>query len=170
MDSTPLEQQEPSGHFCEPAPSVLDVAGRAPRVAADLLAPQPRFGRAPLADAEHDRSSGGVEGRADIGIGCLGILRSRAAPVVLQVVDAPGSVLDRVLIFVPESAGPLRASHRPRVRINAELQSQRMNVVADRLHAVRKALRVDDNVSVRVAAHLPAVVNVDVHISRIFHA
>ena len=35
---------------------------------------------------------------------------------------------------------------------------------------MRKALRVDDDVGIGVAAHLPAIVDVDVNISRVFHA
>ena len=92
------------------------------------------------------------------------------APVVFQIVDAPRRVLQRVLIFVAETAGPSGASLRSGIGINAELQPERMNVVADGLHAMRKALRVGDDVGIGVAAHLPAVVNVDVDVARVFHA
>ena len=78
--------------------------------------------------------------------------------------------MHRVLILMAEAAGTPGAGLRARVGINAELQPQRVNVVAHRLHAMRKALRVDDDVGIGVAAYLPAVVDVDVHIAGIFHA
>src|ERR1051325_3136098 len=45
-----------------------------------------------------------------------------------------------------------------------------MDVVTESFHSMRKSLRVDDDISFFVAAHLPAVVDIDVDISRIFHA
>ena len=52
-------------------------------------------------------------------------------------------------VFVPEPARPLRARHRPRVGIDAELQAQPMNIVADRFRAVSKTLRVGNDISLR---------------------
>src|SRR5580765_8047163 len=65
------------------APAIVDVAGGAPEIPADLLAPEPRLGGSPLADTEHDRTSGCVECRPDVGIGRFGLLRRGVAPVVL---------------------------------------------------------------------------------------
>src|SRR5208337_5275348 len=73
-------------------------------------------------------------------------------------------------IFMTESPGTARASLRSGVRIDAELQPQRMNVVAHSLHPMRKALWVGDDVGLRIAADLPAVVDVDVDVARVFHA
>src|SRR5579859_5876529 len=152
------------------SPSILDIACSPPQVSAYFLAPQPGFGGAPFADAEHNRTPRGVERGANIGIRCPRVLSSGVAPVVLQVVHAPGGVLDCVLILVPESPRASRASFRACVRVDPELQPQRMNVVADGLHSMRKALRIGNDVSARIPAHLPAIVDVDVHVSGIFHA
>src|SRR5277367_64558 len=45
-----------------------------------------------------------------------------------------------------------------------------MNVIAHSFHAMWKTLRVNDDIRVRVAAHLPAIVNVHVLISGVFHS
>src|ERR1039457_6806553 len=45
-----------------------------------------------------------------------------------------------------------------------------MDIVAHRLHAMRKALRIGDDVATRITAHLPAIVDVYVFIPGIFHA
>src|SRR5205807_5544214 len=78
--------------------------------------------------------------------------------------------LDGILVFVAESAGATRASLRSGVRIDAKLQPERMNVITDRFHSMRKSLRVDNDVGLLVAADLPAVVNVHVYVSSIFHS
>ncbi len=93
-----------------------------------------------------------------------------AAPVVFQIVHAPGGVLNGILIFVAEAAGASGTSLRACVGIHAKFQPERMNVVSNGFHAMRKALRVGDDVGIRVAADLPAVVNDDVDVARIFHA
>src|SRR5580692_12580002 len=69
------------GPLLRSTPSILDVTGRSPKIAPHLLPPQPRLGRAPFADAQHDRSPRSVKSRADVGIRGLRILRSRTAPV-----------------------------------------------------------------------------------------
>src|SRR5208282_65129 len=111
-----------------------------------------------------------VEGGAHVGVRGLRILRGGVAPVVFQVVHAPCRILHGVLVFVAEAAGTSTTSLQPRVRVNAELQTERVNVVTDRLHPVGKTLRVGDDVGIRVAAHLPAVINVDVDVAGVFHA
>ena len=45
-----------------------------------------------------------------------------------------------------------------------------MYVVRNRLHPVRKALRIDHNICVRVARYLPAVVDDNVLIAGVLHA
>src|SRR5215470_2525308 len=92
------------------------------------------------------------------------------APVVLQIIDAPSGVLDAILILVTEASGASGAGFRPSIGIDSEFQTQRMDVVADSFHAVRKMLGIPDDVPAGIATHLPAVVNIDVNVSGIFHA
>src|SRR6202040_3052084 len=115
----------------EPAGAVLpggvDVAGRAPQVA-DVTGPQPRLVGAPLADAEDDRAAGGAQGVAHGLVRGARVLGVRLAPVVFQIVDAPGRVLARVLVFVAAAARPAAAGQPPGVGIDAELQAPGMDV------------------------------------------
>src|SRR3979409_2029328 len=62
------------GPFFLTAPAVVDIAGRTPKVSPDFFAPEPRFGGAPLADAQYDWTTGSVECGADVGVGGLPIL------------------------------------------------------------------------------------------------
>src|SRR5260370_10465154 len=48
------------------SPVVLDVTSRAPQIPANLGAPQPWLGFAPLADAEHNRTTSRVESLPDV--------------------------------------------------------------------------------------------------------
>lgn len=54
--------------------------------------------------------------------------------------------------------------------IESEFQSPGMKVIRQRLHSRRKPLRVRQDVSMRIAINLPAVVNDEVNITRVFHA
>jgi hypothetical protein len=45
-----------------------------------------------------------------------------------------------------------------------------MNVIRQRLHSGRKPLWVRQDVSLRIAIDLPAVVNDEVNVTRVFHA
>ena len=64
-------------------PLVGDITRGTPQIPANFLAPQPGLRRAPFANAQHDGSPRRVKSRADVGIGCLRVLRGRVAPVVL---------------------------------------------------------------------------------------
>src|SRR5436190_24199016 len=55
-------------------PPVLNIAGGAPEVDADLLPPQPGLAPAPLANAEDDRAPAGIEGLAHIRVRSSGVL------------------------------------------------------------------------------------------------
>ena len=95
---------------------------------------------APLADAQHDWTAGGVECLSNQRITCGRILGGRIAPIVFQIVYGPGSVLPRILIFVSEAPRPPGASLASRVRINPELQAQRMDVIGQCFDPGREAL------------------------------
>src|SRR5690349_7445721 len=107
-------------------PLVANVTGRAPQIPPHLLAPEPRLGRAPLADAQHNRPACRIQGIPNERVRSLRILRRSVAPVVLQVIDAPGGVLQRILIFMAQAAGTLRASFDPGIGVDPKLESPRM--------------------------------------------
>src|ERR1043165_3197914 len=150
-------------------PAVLYVAGGAPEVA-DVFGPQPRFGRAPLADAENDRASG-FEQRVThdrIRGGC--VLRAGRAPVVLQIVDVPRRALACVLKLVAATAWTFLTSEGARVGVETKLQAFRMNVVREGFHAGGKSLRIGLDVALRVAIDLPAVVDHEIDVTGVAHA
>src|SRR5579862_6603464 len=83
----------------EAAPTVVDIAGRAPAVAADLRAPLPDVAHAVLAEAVDDIAISLIQSVAHHLVGLLQPLQPVAgrhiavgAPVVFQVVDAPARV------------------------------------------------------------------------------
>src|SRR5882724_298349 len=96
------------GPFLFSFPVVVDVPCGPPRIP-DVLRPLPRFRRPPFAHAEHNRPPRRRQRIVHRGVSLLSVPRIGAAPVVLQVIDAPARVLDRVLKFVPLAARPLRA-------------------------------------------------------------
>ena len=151
-------------------PKILDVASGPPQVAARLHAPNPGLRRSPLANAQHNRTPRSIQRRPHIRVRRLRIHRSRTAPVILQVVHAPRRILNRILIFVTQAARTPSAGQRSNIGIHAKLQTQPVNVVTHGLHAMRKTLRVDNDVPAGVAAHLPAVIDVNVLVTSIFHA
>jgi serine/threonine protein kinase len=64
-------------------PADISCSSGAPQIAADFFSPEPGLGCAPFADAEDDRTPGGIQRGAHVGVGSLGILRRRVAPIVL---------------------------------------------------------------------------------------
>src|SRR5437660_8631777 len=150
-------------------PRVADIARGAPKVSAHCFAPKPGFGGAPLANTQHNGPACGIERIANEGVSGLCILRRGVAPVVLQIVDAPGSVLQSVLIFMSQAAWSLGASHTARVGIDPTLQSQRVNVVRQRFDSRGKAFSIGYDVAALIALHLPAVVDHHVLIAGILH-
>jgi hypothetical protein len=121
-------------------PARLDVASRPPEVP-DALCPEPRLVGSPLAHAEHDGAAGGVERFPHRRVRDLRIDALVIAPVVLQVVHAPRRVLGGVLVLVAVAARPILAGARSGVRIDAELEALRVDVVGKRLH-VGESLRI----------------------------
>src|SRR5262249_52697259 len=119
-------------------PRIAYIARRAPKIAAHVGSPFPNIMPAILAKAVDDGTAGGLESVThlliDGGHLFVGIQDSRAAPVVLQIVDAPGSIASRVLLFMPVAAFITRACIGPGRAINPELQSLAVNVVGQRFH------------------------------------
>src|ERR1035438_9016852 len=90
-------------------PRTLAISGGRPPEIANVLGPEPRFRRSPFADAENDRAPGLGQSVAHDGIGCDRVLRRGVAPVVLQIVDAPGRVLARILKLIAAAARTILA-------------------------------------------------------------
>src|SRR6516162_5050739 len=139
-------------------PSILNVAGGAPKIA-DAFGPKPWLVGAPLANAEDDGAAGGEQSLAHGGVGFFAIPRARIAPVILEVVDAPLRVLQRVLIFVTLAARAPGAGFGARVGIDAEFEAFRVDIISKCLDAGGEALRIGDDVAVGIARDLPAVVD-----------
>ena len=137
---------------------------------AHALRPRPRLRRAPLAQREDDRPAARAQRLAHLRVRVARVLALAAAPVVLEVVDAPRGVALRVLRLVVLRARPPGAGLRPRVGVDPELEALRVDVVGERLHPRREALRVDHDRAVGGAAHLPAVVDDDVLVAGGLHA
>ena len=149
-------------------PLIRDVTRCAPLVA-DVYRPQPRFCGSPFAHAEKNWPPRRLQRIAHRRIRFLRIALPGVAPVILQIIDAPLRIHQRVLIFVSHAARTLRASFFPGVGINSKFQPFRVNVIGERLHPGREARRIRHNISVPIPAHLPAIVNHDIFIPGIFH-
>jgi len=95
-------------------PAVLNVGGGAPEVS-DVLRPLPGLALAPLANAEHNGTTRLIESIAYQGVGGFRILGAGTAPVVFQVVDAPGCIGAGILKFVSAAAGSALAGGCARI-------------------------------------------------------
>src|SRR5689334_11942673 len=98
-------------------PGVAYIAGRSPQVAANVGAPFPNVQAAILAKAVYDGTPGRLKSVAHLLIDSrhlfVGVKRSRSAPIVLKVVDAPGGIGASVLIFMAVAAFIPRAGVGP---------------------------------------------------------
>ena len=93
---------------------------------------------------------------------------SGAAQVVLQVVNAPGSIGFGILHFVAETAFIHGAGLWSGRRVDTNLQSLGMHVIREGLHVGK--LPVGDDISFRVPFILPGVINIDIDVSQLAHA
>ena len=134
------------------------------------LRPVPGLVVAPLAQREQHRPAGLAQRFAHGEVRAFGLEAIGVAPVVLEIVDAPLRVGQRVLVFVAAAAGLAAAGFPAGIGIDAELQALRMHVVGQRFHAGGKVLGVGVDEAVRVAFAVPAVVDVHVLVAGVFHA
>src|SRR5688572_24647088 len=107
--------------------AVVDVAGGSPRMA-NVFGPVPRLVIAPFAQREQYRSPRRAQSFAHREIGSLGLQAIGVAPVVLQVVDSPLRVAERVLILIAAAAGFAATGFPARIGVDAELQAPGMDV------------------------------------------
>src|SRR6185312_13362980 len=92
------------------------------------------------------------------------------APVRLDVIDAPPGILRRVLELMALAARTAGAGLVAGIGVDAEPETAPVKIIAERLHSRRKARRIGLNIAVSVARALPAIVDVDVNVSRIAQA
>ena len=150
--------------------AIHDVAGGAPQMT-DVFGPGPGLGVAPFAQAEDDRPAGGVDRITHRLISLLGVRRAVIAPVVLQIVDSPGGVREGVLKLVAAAAGQAGAGLGSGAVVDAEQETVRVQVIANRFHAVRETLGVGNQIALGVPLRgLPTVVNHDVPVARLLHS
>src|SRR5271166_6910615 len=146
---------------------VVDIAGGAPQVAADLRSPLPHIVAAVLAEAVDDWAVGRAQGVAHLLVdgthSRVGIEAAGTAPVVLEVVHAPRGVGLGVLCLVSVAAFVSSAGVGAGRGVDAELQPLGMHVVGEGLH-VRK-LVVGLNHPAGVAVALPGVIDVEVDVA-----
>jgi len=149
---------------------VVDVAGGAPEVA-DVGGPFPGLGAAPFADAQDHRASGCVDAVSDALVGVLRVGGAGAAPIVFEVVDAPGRKGAGILELVAPAAGIAAAGERAGARVDAELEAVGMEVIGEGFHAARKLGGIGDEVALRVALfERPGVVDDEVVVAGVAHA
>jgi len=136
-------------------------------------------------------SDGFLDSARNFGVlhGGVEVLFLPAAPVDLHVVESPLCELEEVLLVVAFASLPWitgaevgvegAAAVAPRVRVDAGLEAERVNVADDVGHVAGAlagpdggpCLGIDDDVAVGIAvAEPPAFVNVDVLIAGLMHA
>ena len=141
-----------------------DIGRGSPRVT-HVASPPPRLAAAPFAHAQQNGTAGSAQCVADELIGTLRIDVRRVTPVVFQVVDTPASILHGILIFVAQRAWHTGTGSCAGIAVDAQFQPLAVYVVSHGLHAMRKAYGIGLDETVGIALAMPAVVNVDVHIS-----
>ncbi len=93
---------------------------------------------------------------------------TKAAQVVLQIIDAPVGVHLGVLLFVPQRSRIARARLVSRARVDADLQPLRVHIIRKRLHVGKLLVRMQQ--AVLVALAFPRVVDVHVDVPCVLHA
>ena len=148
-------------------PHVAYVVRSAPELSAHFLAPLLALALTPFADAEHDVASRLLQrvSHCAVALSCCGTVLRRIAVVVLQIVDAPRSEGACVLLLETEARCPSAAGELRRIRVDAELQTLRVDIVGERLYARRELLRVGYDVVLSVASALPEVVDEDIFVA-----
>ena len=141
-----------------------DVAGRPPGMS-HVRRPFPRLGGAPLAHAEQDRTPGLAQGAAHQGIGSFGIEVVGVAPVVFEVVHAPGGISIGILVLVAEAACIAGAGVGPGIAVDAELETARVQVVGQRLDPGGELDGIFVDKSPLVPLSVPSVVEVEIDVA-----
>src|ERR1019366_1111685 len=164
------------------APIGPHVTGGAPEVAAEGGRPLPNRIPSVLAEGVDDRVVGGLKGLAHLvvggkhevhprglvvrGLGQHDVL-AKAAKVVLEVVDAPGSVELGVLDFVVQRGWVAGAGFASGSRVDAKLEALGVNVVGQSFHVREFVVGVKDTAGIAFA--FPGVIDVDVDVAGVFH-
>jgi hypothetical protein len=91
------------------------------------------------------------------------------APIDFDVVDAPFRIGLGILEFVTQAPRPLLTSQRSCIRVETEFQSFAVDIIRKRFDAGRKSRRVGDDCPIRIAADLPAIVDVHVLVAGSLH-
>ena len=153
-------------------PAVADVAGCPPQVAAHTGAPLADVEHSILAETVHHRPARRAQREAHLLVGrsvlFLGVHARGGAPIVLQVIDAPGGPRPGVLLLVTVAGGITRAGQAAGTGVDADFQSLGVDVAGQRLHVGE--LFVGQDIPVGVAAGFPRVVDIDVDVARVAHA
>ena len=135
----------------------------------DCAHPLTGFFRAPVAGGEEDFTPGCFQRHRHGEVARLAVAGLReVAEVVLEEIHTPVRKRLRIDEFMVIAAGIARARPHARAGVHAELQSLAVNVVSNRLHAMRELLRVRHDAAIRAAlAQAPAVVNDQIFIPRL---
>src|SRR5580692_6923963 len=125
----------------------------------DILCPGPGLVGPPFTETEDDRPACFVQRVTHKCIRSGGIHRPRIAPVLFEVIHAPGSILPRILPFIALTRGPPPTGIPPGTGIDTELQALRMDIIRQRLDPMREFHRINLDIPGAVAADLPAVID-----------
>ena len=134
-----------------------------------FLAPFLTLTLSPFADAEHDVAPRLLQcvSHCAVALACRCAVFRRVAVVILQIVDAPRGEGACVLLLKAQACCPSATSELRCIRVDAELQSLRVNIVGERLYARRELLRVGYDVVLSVASALPEVIDEDIFVAGI---
>ena len=137
---------------------------------ADFRRPQPWLIVSPFTEAEDHGPACRVERIPHGFVRLLCVRGTMVAPIIFQVVHAPGSIRAGILEFMPASPGETRTCLRAGTIVDPEFESLRVEIVAQSFHPPRKLRRISNQVSHGVSRHgFPAVVDDDAGISRFLH-
>ena len=151
------------------APAVVNITGGSPAVA-HRASPLSRIVHAPLAHGEEDVTAALSEGLGHHGVAVFRDGAVRVAVIVLQVVHLPLGVGLGIDGLEAEGARSSSASLESGIGVEAEEETLRVHVIGQSLHSRGEGVGIDHDLAVVGAAHLPAVVQVQVHVSKLVKA
>ncbi|KAG6556476.1 hypothetical protein Mapa_002421 [Marchantia paleacea] len=157
-------------NFGHALPIVFDVF-RGPPAVAHLDAPCRRIVLAPLAHGVEDLPAAHVERIAHHRVPDLGLALVVVTIVVFQIVHLPRGEGFSVLNFVAERSGLLLAGVESCIRVDAELETQAMDVIGEGFDPGGEGRSPRNEVAMLIALELgPAVVDVDVIVAEVGEA